>query len=360
MVDKPKKGQTITIKLNGEDKKFREEPNDHKPKPMSKPASKVVKIKTDLTDNEVMKETAAAKDPIDDSFDWIIPESTDHDIEEFKMTSYQSPKKNIKKNSKISFLTFSKTKNRKTIGAVFISAFFAILIGTTIGFLMLKLVIIDSDEQSNHQPQSTIVEKETGGNENEPVKDVSASIPELSTYIIQGGVFSSKEGAEETAKDIKSKGIPYSIVEMDGKHYLLLGVGDSLETAKVIVSKYKKDGVEDAFAKSLLIDKKNVSGMNETEQSFIESVPTIYQTIATATTSGFSSNTISEKAFKEMTSKEEQLKKSSMENEKIKKIQSELLRANEKVNAFHKSKDTKNLKEAEQHLLNFLSVYYSL
>nr|WP_240465324.1 SPOR domain-containing protein [Neobacillus thermocopriae] len=225
---------------------------------------------------------------------------------------------------------------------------------------MLKLVIIDSDEQSNSQPQSTIVEKETGDNEKEPVKDVSASIPELSTYIIQGGVFSSKEGAEETAKEIKSKGIPYSIIEIDGKHYLLLGVGDSLETAKVIVSKYKEDGVEDAFAKSLLIDKRNVSGMNETEQSFIESIPTIYQTIATATTSGFSSNTISEEAFKEMNSKEEQLKKSSIENEKIKKIQSELLSANEKVNAFHQSKDTKKLKEAEQHLLNFLSVYYSL
>ena len=46
-------------------------------------------------------ETAAAKESIDESFDWIIPESSENELEEFKIVSSHNQKKSKKKTTYI-------------------------------------------------------------------------------------------------------------------------------------------------------------------------------------------------------------------------------------------------------------------
>jgi stage II sporulation protein B len=357
IVDKPKNGHTITIKLNGEHKKFKEEQKKSGSEPIIEPIPRVIKIDPSLSESEVIQETAAAQESVDESFDWIIPESSDDDVEVYKVVPPKSPKKSSH-NIITSFSFKNKKRSNWPISQIVTTAVFAVLIGTTIGFFMLKLVITDSAENPSVLP--TVVEEEKGGEKVETGKSVSAALPELHTYMIQGGVFSSKEGAQETLKQVEAKGIPAQVIEMDGKQFLFFGVADSIETAKAIGTQYKGTGVEDAFAKSLLIKEKKVSELTETEKSFIEASQTIYQTLSNASSEALASKTISEETAKALTGLEGQLKINGIKNENVKSMKAELTSANEKVKAYQKSKKTQDLSEAQQHLLNFLAAYYSM
>jgi stage II sporulation protein B len=357
-VDKPTKGNTIKIKLNGEYQPVKEEPIKTEPKIDSTP--RVIKINSNLIDSDTISETAAAKEPIDESFDWIIPESSENDIEEFKIASTENSKKSSLPII-TSFSTNMKKKPGRPFGNILISAVFAILIGTTLGFVMLKLVISGPTDKVGTGTVPTVVE-ETVNPENKAVsgKTSSATIDQQTTYVIQGGFYTSKDGAKETSAQLTSKGIPTQIIEMDDKHFIFIGTADSIQTAKSLSSQYKEKGAEGAFAKPLLLDEKKVSDVTEKEKSFLEAVPTIYQTLSTVTSSALLTKAISEESTKALEGIEEQLKESSLKNEQVKKLKAELTSANEKVKAFQKSKSAKSLSEAQQHLLNFLSVYSAM
>jgi stage II sporulation protein B len=357
-VDKPNKGNTIKIKLNGETPPFQDVP-PKKEAEANIDLPKVIKINSKLTDADVFIETAAAQESADESFDWIIPESSDHDIEEFKIVPSQTSKKTAL--PKIAtFSSNTKKKNGRPFGTILISAAFAILIGTTIGVVMLKLVLTKpSDKTVTMEPTEVIDNPASTGPKTTEGKNTSAaSISQLTTYVIQGGVYSSEAGVKETSAGLTSKSVPSQSVEMDGKYYLFLGVADSIETAKALGGQYKADGIEDVFAKPLLLDEKKFTNVTDNEKTFIKAVPTIYQTLALTTSNAVVTQNLSEDASKALTGLEEQLK-TSVKNKKIKDLKAELVSAEEKVKSFQDSKDEKNLSDAQQHLLNFLSLYFS-
>jgi stage II sporulation protein B len=357
-VDKPNKGNTIKIKLNGENQPFQEEQKKNESEARIESTGKVIKIYPNLSESDVFFETAAAQESVDESFDWIIPESSENDIEEFKIASNNSPQKSgLKKLS--SFSTNTKKKNERPVGSILISATFAILIGLTIGFIMLKLVITESSDKVTTEP--TVV-KEKGVTESKTTagKTTTAVIKQLTTYVIQEGVYSSQEGAKETSTQLTSKGVPSQFVDMNGKHYLFLGVADSIETAKSLGVQYKEKGVKDVFAKPILLDEKKFSDITEKEKTFLEAVPTIYQTLSIATSSALVTKEIPKEASKALAGIKEQLNVSGIKNEKVKKLKTELASADEKLKGFQKLKDAKSLSEAQQHLLNFLSLYFSM
>ncbi|ETI70308.1 SPOR domain-containing protein [Neobacillus vireti] len=376
-MDKPKKGHTIKIKLNVEDKIIREEPQTKESEVSSKPFTKVIKINPERPESEehnepetrVIKinrdhaesdgflETAAAQEPVDESFDWIIPESSENDIEEFTVVN---GKKTIKSGSKklTSFSANFKRKDRQPVGSIVISAIFAILIGLTIGGIMLKLVIMEPSEKAATEPETV----EANGNENKAAagKTTSLTINQLTTFVIQGGAYTSKEGAKDFSNGLVSKGIPSQVIEITGKHYIFLGVADSIEQAKTLAGQNKENGVEGAFAKPLLLEEKKFSEITAKEKSFLEAVPGIYQKLSATAANALVSKEISEESSKALATLETELNGSTIKNEKVKTLQAELANAEAKLKAFQKSKDTKSLTEAQQHLLNFLSFYFSV
>ncbi|MGG3560474.1 hypothetical protein ABES03_02330 [Neobacillus rhizosphaerae] len=356
-MDKPNKGNTIKIKLNGEHTKFEEEAPKKEPEVSTNSTTRIIKINPAPTESDGHLETAAAQESVDESFDWIIPESSDTDLVEYKIaTTINTKKKGPKKNT--SFSSNNIKKNDRPLGSIFVSATFAILIGLTIGIFMLKMVTEPSKKVAT---VPTVVE-ETGGTETTTTtgKTTTAVLEQLTTNVIQGGVFSSKDGAKSTAEQITTKGIPSQLVEMDGKQFLFLGVADSITTAKTLGNQYKENGVKEVFAKPLLVDEKKVADVSEKEKAFLEGAPTIYQALSIVTSNAMVTKSIPEESTKTLTALGEQLNVSGLKNENVKKLHAELTDADAKIKEFQKSKDEKSLSAAQQHLLNFLSVYYSM
>ena len=361
LVDKPNKGNTIKIKLNGENPPYQEVPPKKDSESSSDPIPKVIKINTNLPEPDIFQETAAAQESVDESFDWIIPESSENDIEEFKIIPSQTSKK--KTLPKIATFTANtkntKKKSGRPLGTILISAAFAILIGTTIGVVMLKLVITPPTDKTVVTVPAVVTDEpantETKTNEG---KNNSATIAQVTAYVIQGGVFSSEAGAKETSSNLASKGVPSQTVEMDGKYFLFLGVADSIEAAKSLGAQYKENGIEDVFAKPMLLDEKKFNSVTDKEKTLIKAVPTIYQTLSLTTSNALLTKELPEEAIKALSDIEDQLK-SSIKNEKLKDLKAELVSAEEKVKAFQESKDENNLSDSQQHLLNFLSLYFS-
>jgi stage II sporulation protein B len=351
IVDKPNKGNTITIKLNGEKQTFiDEEEIDSK----TSNSQTVINIDSNHIEQDVFLETAAAQESVDESFDWIIPETSENDIEEYKIVSTNISKKN----NKIKPSTFSKNpikKNGKAFGSILISSIFAILIGTTFGFIMLKLVISDHNKQAVTEPK--VVEEKGTGTDKVNAKTTSAVVKPLTAYVVQEGLYSSKEAAKDAARKVAPIGIPSQSIGIGGKEYLFLGVADSQGIAKTIGGLYKEKGVKDVFAKPLTIKEKTFSDINENEKGFLEAVPAIYQSLAKMTSNAIVTKSISEDSTKAI---DEQLKNSGIKNDKVIGLKSELAAAEDKIKAYQKLKDTKSLSEAQQHLLNFLALYYSM
>lgn len=359
-MDKPNKGNTIKIKLNGEDQSYQDVPPQKDTEANVDPIPKVIKINSNLLESDVFSETAAAEESVDESFDWIIPESSENDIEEFKVVSSKSGKKtSLPKIASFSSNINIKKKNGRPLGSILISAAFAVLIGTTIGVVMLKLMVsTPSDKSVVTEPPVVTENTDTPDTKTTDSKNTSGVISQVSTYVIQGGVFTSEAGAQETSTSLASNGVPSQSVEMDGKHFLFLGVADSIEAAKALGAQYKENGIEEVFAKPLLLDEKKISNITESEKTFLKAVPTIYQTLSLATSTALITKSLPDDSSNALTDIEDLLK-SSVKSEKVKNLKAELVGAEEKVIAFQESKDEKNLSDAQQHLLNFLSLYFS-
>lgn len=358
-MDRPKKGSTITIKINGENKAYQEELQKGRTEDSKAGKPKIVELYPKQPDKGAIKETAAAQEAEDESFDWIIPESSEYDSDEIKVLSNKErmvlPNKSGGKKT-VSFSNYKK-KNGRPITSILITAFFAILIGTTIGVFMLKLVMTESNEKAATDPEVTV---ETEGTETSTAKTTSAVIKQETTFVIQGGVFASKEGADETVNQLETLGVPSQSIKMDDKYYLFLGVADSIEAAKSLGVHYKENGVADVFAKPLLVGEKNVSGLTEKEKSFLEAVPTIYQTLSMVTSRALITNQIPADGESVLASIQKQLKVSGIKNEKVKSMKTELAGAEEQVKEFESSKDAKSISKAQQHLLKFLATYISI
>jgi stage II sporulation protein B len=358
-VDKPNRGNTIKIKLNGESQTFTEEPIKKEQESSKDSFTKVI-IDEDFNDQDVLLETAAAKEPIDESFDWIIPESAKNDIQEYKVVSSQNQKKGEKKKP-ASFTTFSMKRNGGVLKSIIVTAIFAILIGTSFGVLMLKLVISENSKPAVTEP--VVVDKGSDKDSEATGGKSSASVLGAQTaFIVQGGAFSTKDAALDGASQAKGKGAPAQTVEMNGKEFLFLGVADSIESAKQLEGHYEANGFDDVLSKQIPIAEKIVSDINETEKGFLEAAPAIYQQLSKITSNAIVSGSISSEAGKEVSGFGDQLNQSAdkLKNEKVKSINKELSSALEKVEAFQEKKKKESLIEAQQHLLNYLSIYYSL
>ncbi|WP_419956034.1 hypothetical protein ACN6MT_12070 [Neobacillus niacini] len=360
-MDKPNRGNTIKIKLNGENQTFTEEPIKKEQESSKDSFTKVINIDEDFNDQDVFLETAAAKDPIDESFDWIIPESTENDIQEYKVVSSQKQKKGEKRKT-ATFTTFSMKRNGSVLKSILVTAVFAILIGTSLGVLMLKLVISENSKPAVTQPVVEDKGTDKGSEVATGGKGSSIAIGAQTVFIVQGGAFSTKDAASGAANEAKGKGAPAQTLTMNDKEFLFLGVTDSIENAKKIEGHYEANGFDDVLPKQIPIAEKNLSDINETEKSFLEAAPAIFQQLSKVTSNAIVSGNISSEASKEVAGFGDQLNQSAgkLKNEKVINLNKELSSALKSVEAFQEKKKKDSLVEAQQHLLNYLSIYYSL
>ncbi|AZU63501.1 SPOR domain-containing protein [Neobacillus mesonae] len=362
-MDKPKKG-TITIKINGDNKAYQEELRKGETKESSPVKDKIVELHPNKIEEDTKLEVAAAQENEEESFDWIIPESMENDEEDIEVPMAKGKGKGKgpqKLNNKktVSFSSYYKKKNGKPISSILVTAVFAILIGTTIGVFMLKLLNGPPVEKTVTTPP--VIEEPKKEDTKKPAAGTtSITIKQQTAFVVQGGVYGSKESADNVSNQLASLGVPTQTINMDDKFYIFLGVTHTIEDAKSLAAQYKANGVEDAFAKPFLLEEKNLSGLNANEKNFLDAIPTIYETLSLVTSGALLTNDLSEDGSSALAIIEKKLNTGGITNKKVTSLKSELQGADKKVKEFEGSKDAKSLKESQQHLLNFLAAYYSL
>lgn len=358
LVDRPKKEKTITIKINGKNRSYLEtktQNDDAEDKQLNKEHTYKNQKKIDYYSEIQAAATKEAEE--EDNFDWILPEETtdSYMIKEYKMANV--PSKKNKNGLGTIRNKLNQNKRHLFFKPVFIVVLFAILVGTSFGLIILNLVqtekITETAEPVIAQPQPN------EGKENGSEK---LSLASLSTFIIQGGVFSNIEAAKQLKEENMQKGVPAQIVERDGQAFLFLGVADNLEHAKEIGGQISNKGIE-VFAKSVVFDEKSLNALHPEEKRLLEVVHTFYEILATGASEGAVAGTIPVALFESAERQASILKDidpQQIKNEETLKIKTELESAMEQLKAYKQSPNPEVLTKIQQHLLNFLAVYTSL
>ncbi|GLB58372.1 SPOR domain-containing protein [Cytobacillus sp. NCCP-133] len=357
-MDKPNNnGKTITIKINGKDRPFQEKRDEKQEESWKVKELDRKKQKEEETEFFASIQTAAGKEA-DDRFDWILPEETeDSEIKEFKIaspskkTAYQglnSLAKTFKRKNKQGFLT-----------SIFLAVFFAVLLGTSFGFIMLKLVFTDQSVETASPPAVS----EPAVFSDQPAGMESLTLESITTYVIQEGVYKNKESAKQFQASIEKKGVPVQMYEMNGDTVLYLGVSDTLNNAKAIGNQIKNSNGLNFYAKEITFDGKSIDGLNAEEKKLLKMVPAIYQSLAAGAADASIEKSIHANVLEELKTHSENLNK--LPADQIKKqglitIKEELINASKQLDAFQQYGDSASAVKGQQHLLAFLAAYQSL
>ncbi|MCQ6273522.1 hypothetical protein JMM81_00850 [Bacillus sp. V3B] len=361
-MDKPKNGKTITIKINGKESSFmKEKKREH---PINKKTTGTEKQQQSQLSNQVKREAAVAKESTEDDeqFDWVLPRTGNlPEIEECKT---DPPEK--KKSDKLKISTYfgkgikGKKFSTKGINISMVSAvFFAVLLGTFFGLLLLKVV-----------PSEKVVGEEAPVVETEQQSDTPAAVsgnveitlPDLSTAIVQEGIYSSQGGAEDIQATLKDKGIPSVIVPINGQFAIFVRVADSVADAKTMGKGLSESGISN-FSKEFVIGEKTIGNLHEQEKKLLELSPLLYQTLTASVTSATNSNSIPASLmedFEKQSSNLAGIDKEKLQNEEVAGIHSQLEAATVQLKIYDKNPEPSTLNLIQQHLLSFLAHYQSL
>ncbi|MFB6467984.1 hypothetical protein ACE38V_14445 [Cytobacillus sp. Hz8] len=349
-MESKQKNRTITIKINGNEHPFDEAV-------VTNDSDKVEKLRKVEEESMLSKELdlteqlAAAEEKMEDHFDWILPEQADEELKEYKINYSTSPKKG---KSSVYPKSTSKGRMPKWNPSIIISVAFAIILGTSFGFFMLKLLTNDHPknqptilENGNLENNETNTQASSNGNKAIP-------LPTLTTNIIQAGVFSSKESAEQQQEIIMAAGFPSEIVTFDGNFFLFVGTADTLENAKSLSSEFKDKDIG-VYAKEWSTGGETKVKFNKDEQKLLTLIPDTYQLLVQQYSSlalGDTPSSDSSHALSSQIEKLKQIKDKNVNNKTIIGIKEDAEKAG---NQLSQSKF-----DVQKDLLSILAKYHSL
>lgn len=332
-MDKQEKRETITIKINGQIRPLEEKDEENSE----------LKKQFGKNPDDSMKEMAAAKERDDDAFEWILPnvEKKDESIEDFVKPAKTKRKKMppIRKNTV-----------HRNFRSVILIIFFAVIVGTGFGMFILNMVTSETIGENEEEKQEQ--REETAGGA------LSAELPPMEMFVVQGGMFSAKEGAEQEMNAILEKNVPAAIVQRDGSYYVYVGVGDSLERAKELGASLRENGVE-TYAKEVSVSAISLSGLKETDQKALELAPVLFEKLVSISSAASTFKSIPEADRNALAKEMEEWNKiEKISNEKISNLKKELDEAAKLISSGQT--ESEGLAKIQQHLLNFIAIYHSL
>jgi stage II sporulation protein B len=352
------KKNTITIKIDGKSRTYQENKQKLKPEKMTSSKTFVEDDgrKLEFDKRPVEKPTkepnyeevaAASAEKDEEDFDWILPEtSVEPELEEYKIASYTS--KPTKGKSVIKAIK----KNKHNLSpSIFFALFFAVIIGMSFGFILLRLVISDQT-LGGQEVVKTVTPTEQ---QSEQSNVVSYTLPVVSTFVVQESAYSTVEAANEGKKVLDQKEIPSSVVTTD-KSYLLVGVGVTKESGKAIGEGLMEKGIDDIYAKEIQVGGHQLNEITSTEQKLLEQASQLYASLVTISTSLTLEQTIPEDAsnnVSQMKAEWDKINSKEIKSEKFIQLKEEIDKAITVAINPSKEKST----ELQQHLLSFLALY---
>ncbi|MCA1038948.1 hypothetical protein LCM00_05450 [Bacillus infantis] len=365
-------GRTITIKLNGKDREavHMKDKTAQKERDPVEEVQHIENVEEEPAEGKALTangdlaelEAAPAREAADDEFDWILPEIMEENPEPKEYKVAEKPEKGSGKKGSI-FSSPGKPSNQKAlVRSVVISVFFAVLFGTSLGFLMLKMVIHDGSAEEPEGAAQTAAGSVSGSGQESQAGSGTLALEPLTVFVVQGGVFSTKDAAEKIQSTIFEKGAPAQLLEMEGKSYLFLGAAGSLEDAKQLGTDYKSKGM-DAFAKELAAGGKTLDKLQEEDKKFLQAAPGIYSSMAAGIGAVTPGAAVPEEASKQAADISAQLAgfdKAKLSADRVAVMQKELSEAAELMASYQESPDEKGYYAIQQHLLSFIAAYNAL
>ncbi len=326
MMDKEgKNDKKISIKINGEKTQFEED---------------LLVYDWKLGESEA----AAGEEAKDDGFDWILPDEEAEPPKEYK---------------KINYVNGSNKKKRKSFKNPFqdsvnllMSLIGAIVVGAVLGFGTLKVITTTDGPAA---PASTLQDSAEEASKEGKQAVSAVELPDFTTSILQGGVFSTEESLNAMKDDLAGKGLASASVEKDGQFFLLLGVSGDLETAKSLGGKLKEQGV-DVYAKDFVLGSKGVNASKE-EKTFLEKGNALYNIIAQVSSSGVIGETPDGSTIKAVQSGVKELESIKVGQESIASMGKSLINAGNLASSMKTPEDAQKI---QGELLSYLHLYSGL
>lgn len=343
-----KQGKTITIKINGKDRPMKEE------KHMKKDEDESQYFKNDR--NEALNEAAVSQESVDDNFDWILPDPIEEEVvKEYKIAPKQ-PKKQ-KKNIGISVWNPKNTKNNRLYSTIFITVFFAVLLGTAFGVTILKFVTADTEPNvSAISKVNTPSDKaDTGTGTDTETGNSTAKLNNISAFVVQNGIFTTEDAAKERVNLLSGQGVSAEIFSVNGQYAIYLGTAGTIEDAKEISNTLKSKGVE-VFAKPVEISGGTAANLTSKEAKLLEQSSGIYSILS----SGKADTPETLKKVVDFQIMLSEIPDKSVKDKNILKAKASIERASQAFTDYQKSKDKNQLAQMQADLLSFLSSYQSI
>ncbi|EQB35820.1 MULTISPECIES: SPOR domain-containing protein [Virgibacillus] len=189
--------------------------------------------------------------------------------------------------TKIQAARFESLKQKvKKWKPVIIAILSALVIGSCLGIMMLKMfVTIEDSGQANGSASIPAVDnKDQEENESQ---GTATTIHGLQAFVLQGGVFSEKANAETWATNYKDNGIPTMTWEREGKYFLLIAAVASENEADQL-NKSLAAADMDIYVKNWSTDSFEVN-LTQSESDWIKSFTDIWK--ADLETEGFQTKT---------------------------------------------------------------------
>lgn len=161
----------------------------------------------------------------------------------------------------INYREDDRSKKRLPIGKkinilkpMMIAIFSAILVGSILGFFMLNMFTNLGEDIESHSQEPTNVHANPVDKADHTVS--AATLEGMRAFVLQGGVFSKAENADEWALKFQQATIPTVVFEKDQQHYLFVGIASTENEAKklaktvtdqqfeVYVKEWKSEDVE--------------------------------------------------------------------------------------------------------------------
>ncbi|MCM3162958.1 SPOR domain-containing protein [Metabacillus litoralis] len=233
---------TVKIKINGKDRPV----SDKEPK------TEEYQISSWEEKLQAEKEIASAKKEEED-FPWLLPEDDDTIFEDDPKVVTPKKKKILSNSTVTPFVYSKKTKSKSNfvtfpLKQMFTVILMAIFLGVGFGYIALNFL---SNKDMPDASVPTVVTNDTpdtasteGGDTEEPAA-ASTSTETLQLYAVQGGIFSTKEGADTVSSNIKNKGFASTVIEADGSFTVLAGIGKEKAETEALNNLYKQNSFND-------------------------------------------------------------------------------------------------------------------
>ena len=369
-----KQGKTITIKINGKDrpvsadkkmqnnenrnKNRQEGSNEHRHQDQQKKSDyQINEIREDrskvypLENEAALRESAAAQEKTEETFDWILPDPVEEEIiKEYKIAPKQT-KNQKKKGIGISVWNTKTKRNNRLYTTIVMNVLFAVLLGTAFGVTFLKFLPSEPDSAAPAvaQPKAGQAEEKPAGGKG------SLELQSISTFIVQNGIFTTEAAAKERVDLLAGQGVTAQLFPVNGQFAVYLGTAGSIEDAKQQAEALKANGVE-VFAKPFEIAGGTAAGLTAAESEFLKQAPEIY-TILMNGSAAAPEEVKKVENYQNMLSK---IEDKSVEDQAVLKAKASMESAGAAFTSYQKTKDANRLAEMEKSLLAFLSAYHSI